>query len=483
MQEIVSLKDAIHVAFRSKRYEDCLRLISSYANIMYQYNQTYCDDDIENEVRTIGEIVCNNDKEEKIDDVYDVVFYDGFGLDNRGLALQYINAIISNGLHVAYVVKQSKREMIPTITGIVEKDRHSKIMTYNDRGSYIERVKFLYKLICKYCPQHLFIYMHPADVSATAAFDCVGHICQRYYIDLTDHAFWIGKNVADYYLEFREYGAKIAWQYRSIQQDRLILLPFYPFMQQWKPFEGFPFNRNGKIVIFSGGSLYKTYDGEDNAYYRVIEKCLAHNPNVVFWYAGSGDNSELKSLELKFPGQVCHTTERKDLLDILKNCDIYYNTYPQTGGLMMQYAAIAGKAPITLESRVSGGGELLDEDKLGIKYNTVDETADVLIRMAEDRSCRMEINNRVKNSVISESCFQKNLMSVLNSKQSEFSIVYEEVDTSELRDVYKKRFEKGSFERYFFSDAVKPFMKLHPILASKVVSYKLKYKIDSATKR
>ncbi|SET57949.1 hypothetical protein SAMN04487771_10266 [[Clostridium] aminophilum] len=478
MYEIEQLKDAIVQTYNKSQYEDCLCLMSSYANIMYQYNQEYIDDELEDILQAMGSSICVGQTDTiKTDKPIDVLFYDGFGLDNRGLALQYLSALIKSGLHIAYVVKKAAIEKIPTITSILNTDQKSVILTYDEKESYVNKSKYLYSLTNKISPKTLFVYMHPADVSAALAFNCIGNVCERYYIDLTDHAFWIGKNVADYFIEFREYGANVARQYRHIPEEQIIMLPFYPFVNQWKKFEGFPFDRDGKIVIFSGGSLYKTFDGQNNAYYRVIENCLDRNDKIVFWYAGSGNNSELLKLESRFPNRVVHTKERQDLLEVLKNCDIYFNTYPQTGGLMMQYAAISGKAPITLESSVSGGGELINEDKLEIKFKTVNDTVDILLRMSSDSSFRKEVNERVKDSVITEKCFQENLVSIINDRKSQFDISYKEIDTADLRDVYCKRFGKNSFERHFHNDALMPFLKCSPILTSRIFIYKVKQRL------
>lgn len=64
--------------------------------------------------------------------------------------------------------------------------------------------------------------------------------------------------------------------------------------------------------LFSGGALYKTFGGE-NKYYDIIDNILKKYKEVVFWYAGSGDDSKLKELMKKYPGRIFHTLERNDL--------------------------------------------------------------------------------------------------------------------------------------------------------------------------
>ena len=43
-------------------------------------------------------------------------------------------------------------------------------------------------------------------------------------------------------------------------------------------------------------------------------------------------------------GERVYTSKyRKDISQLFRNCDIYYGTYPLSGGLMCQYAAAFGK--------------------------------------------------------------------------------------------------------------------------------------------
>ncbi|HBI60610.1 MAG TPA: hypothetical protein DDY31_05280, partial [Lachnospiraceae bacterium] len=50
-----------------------------------------------------------------------VAFYDEFGLDNRGLALIYLEALLSKGYHVVYITRAGKK--IPRIEKLLGGDR------------------------------------------------------------------------------------------------------------------------------------------------------------------------------------------------------------------------------------------------------------------------------------------------------------------------------------------------------------------------
>ena len=52
----------------------------------------------------------------------------------------------------------------------------------------------------------------------------------------------------------------------------------------------------------------------------------------------------------------------------MEKCTLYLNTYPMFGGLMMRYAAMAGKIPITLKHGKDADGILIDQSKRKIEY-------------------------------------------------------------------------------------------------------------------
>ena len=117
----------------------------------------------------------------------------------------------------------------------------------------------------------------------------------RYQINLTDHAFWLGADSIDKCIEFRDYGATISKKYRRIPIESIVKIPFYPIVNIDMKFQGFPFKKKDyQKVFFSGGALYKTF-GDDNRFYRIVSNILNQYNDLIFWYAGSGDDSELKN--------------------------------------------------------------------------------------------------------------------------------------------------------------------------------------------
>ena len=70
------------------KYEEALSKIANMANMLYESNQYYVDDDLENALLNIQKQLQKKCDFEEIKDVNTktVLFYDGFGLDSRGLA-------------------------------------------------------------------------------------------------------------------------------------------------------------------------------------------------------------------------------------------------------------------------------------------------------------------------------------------------------------------------------------------------------------
>ncbi|WP_196592584.1 CatB-related O-acetyltransferase [Pectinatus sottacetonis] len=436
---IINEKRKIENNFLENQLENGLLKIRNMGSILYEYNQRYTDNDLENELQKIEKILSDKTLYKNIDDKR-VLFYDGFGLDSRGLAQIYLQALGLAGYKIFYIVINKGRENIPTLKKILH--------CYNAKILYLPANNIIntYKILCKYIylfkPRIGFLYTTPYDISAIMAFMHFKNMMKRYLINLTDHAFWLGKNSFDYCLEFRDYGASLSFKYRKILANKLIKQPYYPIFNKRLKFDGFPFEKENKdFVIFSGGFLYKTMD-KNNTYYQIIDYCLKAFSHTKFWYAGYGDDSQLKILMARYPGRVFHTNERKDLFQVLQNIDMYINTYPFLGGLMTQYSAIAGKAPITLGSGKSLEGLLFNSEKLKIEFIKIEEIKEEIIKYISDEDYRYKKDYQMKNTVIDSKIFTENLVQIIECNKSKFPIHIYDIDTSQDKKIYYEQFLK-----------------------------------------
>ena len=446
---INSIERKIIRSFEKNNYEKTLHLIKTYANIMYLYNQTYTNSNIEEILsKTVNSIYQKPELEKNKLVEENVIFYDGFGIDNRGLALIYLKALCKK-YHVIYITAMDNKENINDIKEILESS--SSEIYYIKSKNITSCINELINITNSVKPKNMLLYTYPDDVIGISFFELYENIICRYQINLTDHAFWLGTKAFDYCIEFRNYGASISAKYRNISEKKLLKLPFYPNINYSQEFEGYPFEFDEKKdkFIFSGGSLYKTL-GAGNKYYHVVEKILSRYNDLYFWYAGSGDSRELDKLIKKYPNRIFHTNERKDLYQILKRCYFYLSTYPICGGLMFQYAAKAHKLPITLKYDDIIDEFLLNQEDLNIIFNSEDEIYKEIDKIYNDKEYRENYEKDVFNSVITEDIFERKLYKIIEEKETEFSITYKNIDIDKFRKTYKENINIKNIYTMFF---------------------------------
>lgn len=430
-------KESIRNFWIRKEYEKTLEGIASLAYQLYEYNQSYTDSFLEDCLQTVREAISNSLPKhyEKRRDT--VLFYDGFGFENRGLARTYLQALCELGYRVIYVTVPRAKGNIPVLEKILLS--YQSEIYYLPQSGFIKQYRALCYRIADACPKHAFLYTTPHDVAGIMAFEHFEGIPIRYQVNLTDHAFWLGVRAFDYCLEFRNYGLSISALYRGIPKEKLWLLPYYPLIDKEVEFQGFPFEKQeGDFIIFSGGWLYKTIDS-DGTYYRIVDECLKHHPWVKFWYAGVGDDTYLKNLVEKYPGRVFHTGERRDLFAIMQHIDMYLNTYPMAGGLMMQIAAVAGRAPMTLRKAGRGGGILIGQERLGIEFFSAMDFQEAIFRFITNEDYRKNLERDISKAVMEPKDFNRRLRNIMESSSGDRGEIMT-IEVEEMQREYLERF-------------------------------------------
>ncbi len=245
------LKAAIAGELHGNRTENALSLISNCANLLYQTNIRYRDEDLEGYIRQIAslpglgpdrELCAGHMAEERL------IFYDGFGLNDRGLAQIYLLALC-RCREVWYITDERQKDAIPDILDIL--GQYGGKAVFLEGRTHLKNIRQLCGIVREIRPKHFFFYGKPDDVTGTAVMYRYGGIMVRYQINLTDHAFWLGAGAIDKCIEFRNYGACISMDYRGIPREKLALIPYYPVIHQERAFQGYPFAcGEGRKVIF-----------------------------------------------------------------------------------------------------------------------------------------------------------------------------------------------------------------------------------------
>lgn len=441
-QVLSKFKRLVKNSINAGKEEKALASISAAASLLYQYNQIYTDKDLE---QMLLEIAQNSDtlqemrKDLSVTKRNTVLFYDGFGLDIRGWALAYMRAFTKLDYEVYYVTSSKAIGTQPEIDQTISDSNVKKVVIDFQKG-YVNWYHHLAEIFSETKPSVAFFYTTPNDVAATVVFDMLSGLVRRYQIDLTDHAYWLGVHAADFCLSSRSVGASIAVYHRGFDKEQIRVLDGCAIVHDDIPFQGFPFDLTAKKLIFSGGALYKTLGDKNNTFYRMVDYVLNHHDDVIFYYLGNGDQSKLQKLKHKYPRQVFFEKERKDFFEVMKRCTLYLNTYPMFGGLMMRYAAMAGKLPITLKHEHDADGILFHQEDLEIEYDDRDTLLKDVDRLLDDEEYRKKREKKMLGSTILEPDFRRNLKTLIDDNVTEYHLKIAPVDTERFRSEYLKRF-------------------------------------------
>lgn len=436
---IHKLKRIASTTLEKKDINTSLAALSFAAETLYMFNQFYTDDELEELTTQVGDEIKAKYHFAKCNKVQDcILLYDGFGLDTRGVVLMYLNALGKNGYKVHYVTNRKVKDQIPTIKNLCKK--YNIQMSYVDMTHYERWCIQLAQVFEKIRPKAAFFYTTPFDSSACAAFHMYEGLCKRFLIDLTDHAYWLGKCANDFFLGSREMSAYIQHYERRIPKEKCIKLGVNLLVEEWDDHSGLPFDVEKVEYIFSGGTLYKTLGDSNNTYYKIIHHILEKHSKIKFIYAGTGDDSELIKIISEFPSRAFHINERKDFYYLIQNSVLYLNTYPMFGGMMMKYSALAHRLPITLKHGSDSDGLLLHQEECRIEYSNYEDLITDVDRLLDDSNYRAEREKLLDGSVITEERFVNNVRGVIEKNETDYTHAFLKLDTTEFRKEYYKRF-------------------------------------------
>ena len=454
------LKKIADSSVQKGNYRKALDALTAASFILEEYNQYYVDDDLEKTLKVISDKLVKPGFTADETDKNTILYYDSFGFDVRALALVYMHALSNLGYRIIYITKIESKDSQPELHRAVEGG--NVIWNYVSYDNREQEVKDIHALFEKYKPAKAILYSTPDDAAAMSVFKAYEGIVERFKINLTDHAFWLGHDVFDYNLEFRNYGACVSVKYRGIPESKEILMPFYPYHRD-REFQGLPFDAEGKKIVFSGGSLYKTLGDPQNRFYVIVERLLKGHDDLVFLYAGTGDDTEINKLSSKFPERVYRIDERTDLFELMEHCTIYLNTFPFIGGLMMQFASDAKKVPLTLkkEGCYDENKEILALQDT-IEYDSIDDLVAEADRLLTDEDYRTRRGEELKASLISPKQFEEELQRALTEHKNRYEVVIKDTDTTEFRKQYIIRFSDKTFRQVIASGNKKTLMKDFP---------------------
>ena len=110
MDLVLQMKKKIQREIGKRHYEQALKLISCCADILYLSNIYYVDNDLEHNISVIANSIELDHFSVPDNDV--VVFFDGFGFNDRGLILIYLKALckLKRVVYVTYEDQRNDRQ-------------------------------------------------------------------------------------------------------------------------------------------------------------------------------------------------------------------------------------------------------------------------------------------------------------------------------------------------------------------------------------
>ena len=422
-------------------YEQSLQLVRHCATIAQQFNWIYADEELEDLLRDISTKIIAPSSEPYVPVENRVVLYDDFCVSFI-LALQYLDALVSAGKEVMYITFDQQSGKFSTILSVIEQKYPRVKILKLPKKSIIQSNIDLYNAILDFKPKQILLHIF-ANTVFIPALHALPKLISKYIINLADQTFWVGSKVVDYVLEFRQFGVSVSQQRRGIKSEQQLLVPFYPIIDN-NPFQGFPkeCTEEGKVLIFSGGDIYKVLD-EKRMYWHLVKRVLDTFPEVVFLFATKGDNIGMAFLnsfirDNHYEGRFIYTKFRPDINEVLAHTDIFMGTCPVCGSLMSQLAA-RNATPI-LQYYYPGTPDdeteqaICINEQFKISFNDEETFMQEAEKLIRDVKYRKKQGERLQKAMITIPQFNKLVTDTLTTNETQIPLQPYQFDYQQLDD-------------------------------------------------
>lgn len=420
--------------------DQALNDVRAAAEWAYHFNLFYTDPDAEKLLQTIADAHIPH-KRVPSGAENRCVLFDSFCLDNRGLAQQYLRAIKKNQLQLLYICTASTTSYGTDTLKELREENQAEILVLSEKSlDPIQQARLAAEAIASFSPSRLFLHLTPWDGVALMACHAVEGP-QKFNINLTDHAFWLGASFIDYNLEFRPYGMTVSIEQRHLHPQQLLPLPYYPIAPVSQDFCGLPSLPPTAIKILTGGSLYKMM-GKHDIFFRLMDAILSLSEDVYILVAGFPRHQHFDALcqSMKHGDRVVQIGLRSDINAVFEHCDIYLSTYPMIGGLMLQYAAKHGKPIIAYHE--AGDVMNLPEEIVNNyqdqyrSYSSIDDMTAYAARLIHDEVFRHSEGMVLQEGLMTEDRFAEAFLKTITSHLPQWQWERDLIDYDAFFDRY-----------------------------------------------
>lgn len=428
-------------AFYRGDYERSMEYVRHCATIAQQFNWIYTDDELEELLKNIALKIIPQAENDYTPVKDRVVLYDDFCVSFI-LALQYVDALVAAGKELLYITFNQQSGKFSSIIPIIQSKYPNVRIVNLAKNSIIQGNIDFYQEILNFRPEQILLHVF-ANTIIIPALHALPKVTSKYIINLADQTFWLGAKVVDYVLEFRQFGVSVSQQRRGIKPAMQLLVPFYPIVDN-NPFQGFPkeCTEEGKVLIFSGGDIYKVLD-EKRMYWHLVKRVLDTFPEVVFLFATKIDGIGMEYLnsfihDNNYEGRFVYTKFRPDINELLAHVDIFMGTCPVCGSLMSQLAA-RNATPI-LQYYYPGTPDDETEQAICIneQYPISFDNEDAFMREAEklirNADYRTQQGKRLQRAMITENQFNELVKNTLATNKTQKPLQPYRFDYQQLDD-------------------------------------------------
>lgn len=434
----LTAKKNIHQDVEAGNLNLALKKIRSVLNIEIN-SSIYRDDELESILLKISDILFPEEcLFHPIQGNY--VFCDSMMWDDHGLTQQYLSAIMNMGVNILYIKTELSDHPSEEIQSMLDKYEKASVIKISKDTDFVKSIQLIYNSIVEYRPEKIFIH----------SFSCLDVVVLnkiassiRYRINLGSHLTWVGINCTDIMLEFDDFGYTVSLEKRCFPKNKMFKLPFYPVLDS-HCFEGFDFPlQEGAVLMFTGGASYKIKDKNDT-FLNIIKKLIENNNSLIVLIALRGNNEYVSKFILKnnLYGRLINLSYRKDINQVFKHIDIFLQTYPTVGGLMLKYAMLNRKPVLSFVLKESFESYSKIDDKpvdfgdrtYRLAYTNLEEFHEEAKKLIEDRVYRESIGNVLGDCALDELKFNDEFKRIilgdseLNFKFSKLSLDYDVLD-------------------------------------------------------